>query len=1236
MTDKQEANQTSGSASASSSTLERVDTIATRTSKDEEAAGSTSEAFSSKFTLSPDFLHKLVSSKDVSRLWHVGGPSGLEVALRTNFTHGLDNDEDVLQQLGNGRPEPVKRKQSIIPLHLEGEDSKGFSDRRHAYSDNRLPPRKSRSYLGLVWDAFNDKLMFLLTFSAVISLSLGIYQSVDPSEPGSNVEWVEGVTIVIAIIIILTATATNDWQKNRKFEKLNKRKAERYVKVVRLGKLVQISIDDILVGDLVKLETGDIIPADGILLDGFDVECDESSTTGESDLIEKTPFRERHGRDQHSEPTKASEKIDPFILSGSKVANGVGTFVVTAVGVNSSYGRILMSLRDVPQETPLQQKLGSLSKYILLFGSLFGVVFFFILLIRFLVRLPSIEGGPRAKGESFLELFMLSVTMVVIGVPEGLALAVTLALAFATTRMLKDNNLVRLLRSCEIMGNATTICSDKTGTLTQNKMTVVSCLMGLDDKYEDTQMLDGSDTTDNATREKRAQTMASVLNMSDQVRQLLRTSIVMNTTATERDDAGKCDLQGSSTEVALVQFAYDHLGLDQLTSARNSMRIIHMFPFQSASKAMAAVVALPHGTFRMFAKGAAESMIDRCTRVLDGDVRSLQEHDSTKLQSHIQNLAERSLRVLAIAYRDFPSWPPISTTFSSSDHLKLDDVLHDMTYVSIAGLRDPLRPDVIQSVQQCQSAGVQVRMVTGDNFNTAKAIARDCGIYASGGVAMDGPTFRKLTPSQLDSIVPRLQVLARSSPEDKRVLVNRLRAQREIVAVTGDGTNDALALKAADVGFAMGIAGTEVAKEASSIILMDDNFTSIVKAISWGRTVNDAVKKFLQFQLTINFSAGLLTAITALVGEVDEAVFTVVQLLWVNIIMDTFAALSLATDYPTRGVLQRKPEPRNQPIITVSMWKMIVVQTVYQMIVIFVIHYAGDKLWAANTEHQASQIQTTAFNTYIFMQLFNQTNCRTPDSRLNIFEGIMRNPFFFFVQAVTVTGQTLIVIFGGNAFQTARPTGSQWATSIVLGVLTLPLGVAVRCIPNKYFLKLTTPIRKLFHMRMRRKAAKERKKAARPPQPGLLSRAVSVIKRETKPPAGPIIPTNNDDIMPPPTAEELKLHRTASRTSLQRQQGEGEVSLSALIAFARDRNGQEQSKESEMAMGLRKYVFEVHPDTVVDDPIVLVDSKEEVEEGQYAPPPSQRADHLMYLGVGDGSGGAAEECRKVRRGSRAV
>ncbi|ETN42746.1 calcium-translocating P-type ATPase, PMCA-type [Cyphellophora europaea CBS 101466] len=1207
-----------GPPSSDSSTLQGERGLKSHvTFKDEETGNGANENFSSTFALSPDFLHELVSSKQIEKLRSIGGLSGLESALRTDLTNGLNADEDSLQPLSGSPAQPIKRRQSIVHIHLGEGEHKGFSTRRNAYSDNTLPPRKSKSFLRLVFDAFNDKLMFLLTFSAVISLSLGIYQSVDPSEPGSNVEWVEGVTIVIAILIILMATATNDWQKNRKFEKLNRKKDEKFVNVVRSGKINHISSNDILVGDVVRFETGDIVPVDGILTEGFDIETDESSTTGESDLIEKTPFTDPHPSEAALRPTN----IDPFILSGSKVANGVGSFVATSVGVNSSYGRVLMSLRDEPQVTPLQQKLGSLAKYILLFGALFGVLFFFILLVRFLVRLDSIEGGPRAKGEEFLELFMLSVTMVVIGVPEGLALAVTLALAFATTRMLKDNNLVRLLRSCEIMGNATTICSDKTGTLTQNKMTVVSCRVGLNQDYEDLEQLgpaDGNDPTAPVYDRTAVQPMALISSLGDAVRELLNASIYMNTTATDKG-TDKMELQGSSTEKALVQFAADRFGLQELTAARNSMETVHLFPFQSTQKSMAAIVELPNGKFRMFAKGAAEIVLSRCTNTLEQSasglsVTALDQSSVELLHEHISRLAHRSLRVLALSYRDFDSWPPPheTSTPGTTDHLRLDHIFQDMTLASIVGLRDPLRPDVIDSVRQCQKAGVFVRMVTGDNPSTAISIAKDCGIYTPGGIAMDGPTFRKLTPAQLDMIVPRLQVLARSSPEDKRVLVYRLRAQKEIVAVTGDGTNDALALKAADVGFAMGIAGTEVAKEASSIILMDDNFTSIVRAVQWGRTVNDAVKKFLQFQLTINFSAGLLTAVTALVGEVDEAVFTVVQLLWVNIIMDTFAALSLATDYPTRGVLQRKPEPRGQAIITVAMWKMIIAQTLYQMGVIFVLHYAGRHFWASGTEHEQRQLQTTAFNTYIWLQLFNQWNSRMADSRFNIFEGMHRNPWFFFVQVVTVTGQTLIVMFGGNAFQTARPTGTQWAASIILGVLTLPLGALVRTFPDRWFLLAMTPVRKLFHLRMRRRAVKREKKAKSPPQPGFLSRAMSVIKRETKPPA-PIIPTNEDTI--PPTAEELKLHRTASRTSLQRQSAKGEIDLSKLIGAAR-----QGKKLSE------KYVFEVHPGTAADDPLVLV-NVDKVKAMNT--PPSQDPDHLMYLSSYDDNAAMRRESRGV-------
>lgn len=313
--------------------------------------------------------------------------------------------------------------------------------------------------------------------------------------------------------------------------------------------------------------------------------------------------------------------------------------------------------------------------------------------------------------------------------------------------------------------------------------------------------------------------------------------------------------------------------------------------------------------------------------------------------------------------------------------------------------------------------------------------------------------------------------------------------------------------------------------------------------------------------------------------------------------MDTFAALSLATDYPTRGVLQRKPEPRGTPVITPAMWKMIVAQSLYQITVIFVLHYRGGAFFANSTEDERGRLQTTAFNTYIFMQLFNQTNCRTADSRLNVFEGILRNPWFFFVQAVTVTGQILIVMFGGNAFQTHRPTGAQWATSVIIGLMTLPLGTLVRLYPDRWFLLMVTPIRKLFRLRMRRKRRKEERKAQAPAKPGFLRRAVSVIKRETAPPR-PIIPTTDDDSNLP-TLEEMKLHRTSSRTSLQRQTATGDINLTPLIEAAKAQQPDP------------RYMFEVHPDTQKDDPVIM---PEVIPTDGIRVPPSQDEGHLQYLG----------------------
>jgi Ca2+-transporting ATPase len=835
-----------------------------------------------KFAFSPGQLNKLINPKSLAAFHALGGLAGLEKGLRTNRNSGLSVDEVVLDgsvsfeeavKAGTDAEEnfgKVKRSTTSGSMSRPPDTAKdGFSDRKRIYKDNRLPEKKAKTIWQLAWIAYNDKVLILLTVAAVVSLALGIYQTVQPpvgEEHEARVEWVEGVAIIIAILIVVVVGALNDYQKERQFVKLNKKKEERFVKVIRSGKAQEISVYDVLVGDLMLLEPGDLIPVDGIFIDGHNLTCDESSATGESDLLRKAPADEVY---HAMENDLSLRKMDPFILSGGKVTEGVGTFLVTSVGVNSSYGKTLMSLQDEGQTTPLQSKLNILAEYIAKLGLAAGLLLFVVLFIKFSAQLHSIQGGSQAKGQQFLQIFIVAVTIVVVAVPEGLPLAVTLALAFATTRMMKDNNLVRVLRACETMGNATTICSDKTGTLTQNKMSVVAGTIGTASRFGDKQAFPGSKSSniakiaDSPSETGDVSSAEFVSTLDKDTKQLLKDSIVVNSTAFEAEEDGKVTFVGSKTETALLAFANDHLAISSISEERANANIVQMVPFDSGRKCMAVIIKLADGRYRMLVKGASEILIAKCTRIVRDPADSIKDTAMTDenmetLQSIVTSYATRSLRTIAIIYRDFKQWPPRGAVDKSDSKLAdFDQVFKDMTFLGVVGIQDPLRSGVTEAVHQCQAAGVFVRMVTGDNLITAKAIATECGIYTPGGIAMEGPVFRKLGSKQLMQIIPRLQVLARSSPDDKKLLVGQLKKLGETVAVTGDGTNDAPALKTADVGFSMGIAGTEVAKEASDIILMDDNFASIVRAIAWGRAVNDAVKKFLQVRCLMMFRNAL-------------------------------------------------------------------------------------------------------------------------------------------------------------------------------------------------------------------------------------------------------------------------------------------------------------------------------------------------------------------------------------------
>ncbi|RDW77468.1 calcium-transporting ATPase-3 [Coleophoma cylindrospora] len=1015
------------------------------------------------FAFTPGQLNKLLNPKSLAAFKALGGLDGLVKGLRTDIHTGLQDDETKLlgqvsfnEATTTGGLLLEHRKDKVYTVDIQAPIGTHFEDRLRIFRDNRLPEKDPISLLMILWGAYRkDKILILLTIAAVISLALGLYDSFGQArKPGSGapIDWVEGLAILVAVIICTVVTAINDWQMEAQFRRLNKKKEDREVKAVRSGKTVMISVYDITVGDVLHLEPGDAIPADGILISGHGIKCDESSATGESDQMLKTGGAEVWNAMNNGKVNV--DHLDPFILSGGKVLEGVGSYLVTSVGVNSSYGKIMMSLCTETQNTPLQIKLGKLADWIGGFGVGSASLLFIVLVIRFLVSLHSNTQTPAERGSTVVDMLIVSVAIIAVAVPEGLPLAVTLALAFATNRMLKENNLVRILRACETMGNATTICSDKTGTLTQNKMTVVkgtwgvaSCFQGL--HADDTSITDSPDFTPCFAR------------LSPNFRSLARQSIAINSTAFDGWENGHPAFIGSKTEVALLSMAKQYLDMSSVADDRDNAEIVEVIPFDSTRKYMGVVVKLDNGIHRLLVKGASEILLSSASNtivdVFDDTltIKELSEIEKVQIVKTIDKYAQRSLRAIGFLYKDFLEWPGVATLSGLEEVVTAhsNGTSPGMTWLGVVGIQDPLRPGVTAAVARCQSAGVVVRMVTGDNMATARAIATDCGIITGNGVCIEGPVFRQLSDQQMDELLPRLQVLARSSPEDKRILVERLKRLGETVAVTGDGTNDGPALKTADVGFSMGIAGTEVAKEASSIILMDDNFSSIIKAIMWGRAINDAVAKFLQFQISVNITAVLLAFISAVSSPDMMSVLTAVQLLWVNLIMDSFAALALATDAPTEEILNRKPTPKSAPLITVNMWKMILGQAFYQLVVTFILHYAGATILGYNTTAHPelkNQLDTIIFNTFVWLQIFNELNCRRLDNKFNVFAGIHRNWFFIGINCIMVGGQIMIIFVGGKAFSVTVINGKQWALCIGCSIFCLPWAVVLRLIPDKH------------------------------------------------------------------------------------------------------------------------------------------------------------------------------------------
>jgi Ca2+-transporting ATPase len=884
----------------------------------------------------------------------------------------------------------------------------------------------------------------------------------------------EGLAVMIAVVLATGVAFLSEYKSDREFEILNVQKESLRAKVLRHGEVHSVPFEELVVGDLTVLEMGDEVPAEGRILKANELYLDQSLLTGESE-----PVRKSHRGD---DDTGDGPEQPGCIYRGTQVADGAGQMVVTEVGDMTMIGQIARRLlpgsedeaeganesKDTrvrrkltvsKDQTPLQQKLVVLAGMISRVGYAAAIAIFVALLVRGAAVTHEVRFGPEfvvdeATGEyvtspdsrrlttpgpgqrlettahalrdslsALLGYFVYMVIVIVVAVPEGLPMSVTVSLALAMRKMTRANSLVRQLVACETIGSATVICSDKTGTLTQNRMEVEQ--VGLGGNVFDR----SADWPKPTTR------------LAEPVDWVALNSTVNSTANLEIKD-GKTVVIGNTTEGALLRWARD-AGIEY-GERRGAFPLLYQMHFSSERKRMTSVIAMD-GRPMLLMKGAPEIVLERCTHQLNaaGEVIPLAGTDRDKLAGQLTDAAGRAMRTLAFAHRELPADTPCD---EDALHNCREQLEHDLVFDGFVAIRDPIRPEVPDAIQKCREAGIDVKMITGDNIQTARAIARDISLLDSpDALVLTSDEFNALSDDDVKSRLPRMRILARARPLDKHRMVRLLQEQGHVVAVTGDGTNDAPALKKADVGLAMGTAGTEVAKEASKIVLLDDSFATIVKAVHWGRALYENIQRFLQFQLTINVSA---LAIAFLGPFFDlKPPFTVLQLLWINVIMDTFAAIALCSEPPREGLLRLRPKPRDESIVTRSMQLTIFTTASFFVVAMLGLLVLMKDGWLSagsglNPDHwefsplNVRQV-TIFFTVYVLFQVWNQINCRSLTLSVSGVRGLWRNPTFLGIMAATIVCQLLIVTFAGPVFA-VEPLGAiDWlliglATSSVL------------------------------------------------------------------------------------------------------------------------------------------------------------------------------------------------------------
>ena len=881
---------------------------------------------------------------------------------------------------------------------IQGLTAQQVEESRRKYGENVLTPPARESLWKKFLEKFEDPIIRILLIAWGLSMVISCVHCWGPEKAGFSA-FLEPIGIFFAIVLASGIGFIFEVKAARAFEVLNTVNDDVMVTVKRDGKVQEISRKEVVVGDIVILNTGDEVPADGILLQAQSLQINESTLTGEP-MISKTTVE----ADFDDEATYPSNKV----LRSTTVVDGNGIMRVELVGDATEYGKVNQGAQiENGIETPLQVQLKRLAGVISKLGYAAAGMTFLLLSVKTLF-----SGGDMSTMDvvsSMLHNFMIAVTLIVVSVPEGLPMSVTLSLALSMNRMLKANNLVRKMHACETMGAATVICTDKTGTLTQNKMQV---------------------------HESNFFALKNQVLGDDAVSALVKEGIAVNATANLNREGDDVKTIGNPTEAALLLWLHKH-GVDY-NPLREQATVLSRLTFSTERKYMATVVnSAVLGKKVLYVKGAPEIVLSNCARVeMPGSKFASAAEQRPAVEAKLLEYQSKAMRTLGFAYQildDDDNIEPYANGRLSGTKL---------TFLGFVAISDPVRADVPDAVKCCLDAGVDVKIVTGDTSGTAREIGRQIGICDSttpDAAIITGPEFEALSDDEAAKRVMGLKIMCRARPMDKQRLVRLLQEQDAVVAVTGDGTNDAPALKAAQVGLSMGD-GTSVAKEASDITIIDNSFGSITRAVMWGRSLYRNIQRFLLFQLTINVAACLIVMIGSVIGT--ESPLTITQMLWVNLIMDTFAAGALASLSPSWNVMNDRPRKsgaKGDFIITRSMTR-----SIFAVGAVFVAVQVALLLWMSSDGVLTPYRQSEFFTFFVMLQFWNMFNAKAYLSGSSAFKGLLENKSFLFVCLVIVLGQFLIVTFGGEMFNVVPLTAESWGVIIASTSLVLWGGELLR------------------------------------------------------------------------------------------------------------------------------------------------------------------------------------------------